>query len=99
MAGQSISFTKPNDEWLKAQVDSNEYSSKSELVNDFMRQAGKQQVHMDRIRTPAFLPGFGIVMSPQQTGETTLENQSLKPLSPIKDFFMRLSQCLFSLFQ
>ncbi|MEO1485940.1 MAG: type II toxin-antitoxin system ParD family antitoxin [Bacteroidota bacterium] len=51
MARQSISFTKPNDEWLKAQVDSNEYSSKSELVNDLIRQARKQQVQIDWIRT------------------------------------------------
>ncbi len=50
MARQSISFTKPNDEWLKAQVDSEEYSSKSELVNDLIRQARKQQVQVDWIR-------------------------------------------------
>ena len=50
MSRQSISFTKPNDEWLKAQVESNEYSSKSELVNDLIRQARKQQVQVDWIR-------------------------------------------------
>jgi antitoxin ParD1/3/4 len=50
MTRQSISFSKPNDEWLKTQVDSNEYSSKSELVNDLIRQARKQQVHIDWIR-------------------------------------------------
>jgi len=50
MARQSISFTKPNDEWLKAQVDNNEYSSKSELVNDLIRQARKQQAQIDWIR-------------------------------------------------
>ena len=50
MARQSISFTKPNDEWLKAQVDNEEYSSKSELVNDLIRQARKQQVQIDWIR-------------------------------------------------
>lgn len=50
MARQSISFTKPNDEWLKAQVDNDEYSSKSELVNDLIRQARKQQVQIDWIR-------------------------------------------------
>ena len=49
MARQSISFTEPNDEWLKAQVDSNEYSSKSELVNDLVRQARKQQRQIDWI--------------------------------------------------
>jgi antitoxin ParD1/3/4 len=50
MARQSISFTKPNDEWLKAQVSSEEYSSKSELVNDLIRQARKHQVQADWIR-------------------------------------------------
>jgi len=50
MARQSISFTDPNDKWLKSQVDSNEYSSKSELVNDLIRQARKQQVQIDWIR-------------------------------------------------
>ena len=50
MARQSISFTEPNDEWLKAQVDSKEYSSKSELVNDLVRQARNQQQQIDLIR-------------------------------------------------
>ena len=50
MARQSISFTRPNDEWLKSQIDSNEYSSKSELVNDLIRQARKQQAQIDWIR-------------------------------------------------
>ena len=50
MARQSISFTKPNDDWLKAQVDNEEYSSKSELVNDLIRQARKQQAQIDWIR-------------------------------------------------
>ncbi len=50
MARQSISFTKPNDEWLKNQVDNKEYTSKSELVNDLIRQARKQQVEIDWIR-------------------------------------------------
>ncbi|MDN3643177.1 type II toxin-antitoxin system ParD family antitoxin [Lutimonas halocynthiae] len=50
MARQSISFSKPNDDWLKNQVENNEYSSKSELVNDLIRQARKQQVQIDWIR-------------------------------------------------
>ena len=49
MARQSISFTRPNDEWLKAQVDNQEYSSKSELVNDLIRQARNQQIEIDWI--------------------------------------------------
>ena len=50
MARQSISSTNPNDAWLKAQVDNQEYTSKSELINDLIRQARKQQIQIDWIR-------------------------------------------------
>ncbi len=50
MARQSITFTKPNDDWLKEQVESQEYASKSEVVNDLIRQARNQQVEIDWIR-------------------------------------------------
>ena len=50
MARQSISFTKPNDEWLKTQVNSGEYTSKSEIVNDVIRQIRKQQGQVELIR-------------------------------------------------
>ena len=39
MLRQSISFTPPNDRWLKAQVESQEFSSKSDVVNDLIRRA------------------------------------------------------------
>lgn len=51
MARQSISITEPNDKWLKDQIDNKEYSSKSELVNDLIRQARKQQVQIDWINS------------------------------------------------
>ncbi|HTV67738.1 MAG TPA: hypothetical protein VMF90_04295 [Rhizobiaceae bacterium] len=47
MARQSISLTEPNDAWLKAMVESAEYASKSEVVNDLIRQARE----IDFIRT------------------------------------------------
>lgn len=50
IARQSISFTKPNDEWLREQVNNEEYTSISELTNDLIRQARKQQVQVDFIR-------------------------------------------------
>lgn len=50
MPRQSITFSKPNDEWLKSQIESEEYSSKSEIVNDLIRQARKQQAEVDWIR-------------------------------------------------
>jgi len=51
MTRQSISFTEPNDKWLKSQVASKEYASKSELVNDLIRQARKQQRQIDWIHS------------------------------------------------
>jgi antitoxin ParD1/3/4 len=51
MARQSISFTEPNDDWLKSQVESKEYASKSELVNDLIRQARRQQSQVDWINS------------------------------------------------
>ena len=50
MPRQSISFSRPNDDWLKAQVNSEEYTSKSELVNDLIRQARNQQAEIDWIK-------------------------------------------------
>ncbi len=49
MNRQSISFTQPNADWLKSQIESKEYSSKNELINDLVRQARKQQRHIDWI--------------------------------------------------
>ena len=39
MPRQSISFTSPNDEWLRTQVESQEFTSKSDVVNDLIRKA------------------------------------------------------------
>ncbi len=50
MSRQSITLTKPNDKWLKDQVNSEEYASKSELINDLVRQARKQQAQVDWLR-------------------------------------------------
>jgi len=50
MARQSISFTRPNDDWLKSQVENEEYTSKSELINDLVRQARNQQAQIDWIK-------------------------------------------------
>ncbi len=50
MARQSFSVTEKNDLWLRRQVNSKEYSSKSELVNDLIRQARYQQKEIDWVR-------------------------------------------------
>ncbi len=51
MTRQSISLTSPNDQWLKAQLSSEEYSSKSEIVNDLIRQARNREEAIENIRT------------------------------------------------
>ena len=50
MTKQSISFTTPNNNWLNAQVESEEYTSKSDVVNDLIRKARAQQNEIDFIR-------------------------------------------------
>ena len=47
MPRQSISFTPPNDAWLKAQVKSKEFASKSEVVNDLIRKAREIEASED----------------------------------------------------
>ncbi|MBL4910188.1 MAG: CopG family transcriptional regulator [Alteromonadaceae bacterium] len=55
MPRQSITFSQPNDHWLQAQVDSKEYNSKTEVVNDIIRQARKAQDELDVIRAELIL--------------------------------------------
>ena len=50
MSRQSISFTEPNNKWLTGQIESNEYNSKSELVNDLIRKARIQEDELNIIR-------------------------------------------------
>ena len=50
MPRQSITFTQPNDDWLKAQVDSQEYTNKSEVVNDLIRRARQQNEEIEMLR-------------------------------------------------
>ena len=73
MARQSISFTKPNEEWLKAQVDSEEYSSKSELINDLIRQAREQQKQIDWLRAK--------LIKAEQSGFTKMNREEILSLS------------------
>ena len=43
MPRQSISLTESNAEWIKVQVESKEYTSMSDAVNDLIRQARRQE--------------------------------------------------------
>lgn len=40
---QSISLSDPNDDWLNSQVDSGEFASKSEALNDLIRQIRRSE--------------------------------------------------------
>ncbi len=51
MTRQSITLTMPNDDWLKNQIESNEFTSKSEVVNDLIRKARAKQGEIDLIRS------------------------------------------------
>ncbi|NKI27652.1 CopG family transcriptional regulator [Arenibacter sp. 6A1] len=50
MPRQSISLTRPNDDWLKKMVESEEYSSKSEVINDLIRREREKQKEIDWLR-------------------------------------------------
>jgi antitoxin ParD1/3/4 len=68
MSRQSISLTPPNEAWLKAQIASQEYTSKSKLVNDLIRKARKDQQEVDYIRArliDAEQSGFVDAVDPQ----------------------------------
>ena len=50
MSRQSISFTEPNNEWLNSLVESKEYSSKSEIINDLIRKARESAKEVEFIK-------------------------------------------------
>ena len=50
MTRQSISLTEPNDEWLKNQVNMEEFSSKSEAINYLIKQARSQEEYYEFVR-------------------------------------------------
>ncbi len=50
MTRQSISFTAPNDKWLNSLIESEEYNSKSEIINDLIRRARAHQDEIEMIR-------------------------------------------------
>ncbi len=50
MTQHSISLTPPNDEWLKNQIDTKEFSSKSEAFNYLIKQARSQEEYYEFVR-------------------------------------------------
>ena len=66
MARQSISLTPPNDAWLLAQVESSEYSSKSDVVNDLIRKARVAEQEIEYIRARLIEAERGGFVSPDR---------------------------------
>lgn len=50
MSRQSISLTEPNELWMNGLLESKEYSSKSEIVNDLIRRARETEQEIKLIR-------------------------------------------------
>ena len=51
MGRTSISFTPPNDKWVQEQIDSEEFTSKSDVINDLIRRARREsQGEIEAIR-------------------------------------------------
>ncbi|GJD19150.1 hypothetical protein RIVM261_041060 [Rivularia sp. IAM M-261] len=69
MIRQSISLTPPNDAWLKAQVESQEYTSKSDVVNDLIRKARAKQEEVEEIQKR--------LAHAEQSGFVTPDRQSI----------------------
>ena len=70
MTRQSISLTPPNDDWLKSQVESQEYMSKSEVVNDLIRQARQREIEREEIRAE--------LLQAEQSGFTDLTAMEIR---------------------
>ena len=73
MTRQSISLTSPNDDWLKSQIEREEYSSKSEAINDLIRKARKEEEEMTLIRQK--------LMRAEQRGCTDMRKEDILRLS------------------
>ncbi len=69
MSRTSISFTQPNAEWIKSQIDSEEFNSKSDVVNDLIRKARKQQDEIEYIRAK--------LIKSEQSGFTSLNREQM----------------------
>lgn len=50
MTRLSISLTKQNDEWLKGQLDKEEFNSKSEAINHLIKQERSRQEYIEFVR-------------------------------------------------
>ena len=69
MTRASISLTPPNDEWIQAQIDSEEYTSRSDVLNDLVRRAREDNRERDWIRAK--------LIAAEQTPISTLTQEQI----------------------
>lgn len=50
MTRASISLSQPNDEWIQLHIDSKEFSSRSDFINDLIRKARRDHDDITYIR-------------------------------------------------
>ena len=50
MTRASISLSEPNDAWIQAQIDSKEFASRSDVLNDLIRKARADARERDYVR-------------------------------------------------
>lgn len=80
MSRQSITITEPNADWLKAQVESKEYSSNSEIVNDLIRRARRQESLETEVIRALLQDGIdsgSSVLSPAQIRQNVRDRQQV----------------------
>ena len=71
MHRQSMNFTDPNAEWIKAELEASEYNSASELVNDLIRQRRQEEeAKIEAIRS--------LILEGIESGTTDFTPQQIK---------------------
>jgi antitoxin ParD1/3/4 len=69
MTRQSITLAKQNDEWLKKQVEEEEFNSKSEAVNYLIKKARSQEEYFEFVRNK--------IEKVEKSGHSTLTKEEL----------------------
>ena len=76
MVKKSISVTKQQDQWLKAQLESGNYGNESEVFRDLIRERVNKDTEMERIRA-ALIEGEQSGISSKTVDEIWEEAQRL----------------------
>ena len=80
MGRTSISFTPPNDKWVQEQIDSEEFTSKSDVINDLIRRARREsQGEIEAIRA-ALIEGEQSGMTDRSVEEIWQEARNRRSL-------------------